>query len=255
MISIVYKNSIAIITLNRPEKRNALNFQMVSELRNALQNIVIQTGMRAVVIKAVGEVFSAGADLASLQQLQTNTFEENLADSKHLMALFQQIYHYPLPVIAALNGHAIAGGCGLATVCDFAFATPAVKMGYTEVKIGFIPAIVSVYLVRKIGEGQARNLLLQGNLIDAEKALQIGLINDIIDADNLENHVLKFTEKLIAQTSGNSLALTKKLLATVQDLAHQEALTYAAIENAHARASADCQKGITAFLNKEKITW
>lgn len=255
MISIVYKNSIAIITLNRPEKRNALNFQMVSELRNALQNIVIQTGMRAVVIKAVGEVFSAGADLASLQQLQTNTFEENLADSKHLMALFQQIYHYPLPVIAALNGHAIAGGCGLATVCDFAFATPAVKMGYTEVKIGFIPAIVSVYLVRKIGEGQARNLLLQGNLIDAEKALQIGLINDIIDADNLENHVLTFTEKLIAQTSGNSLALTKKLLATVQDLAHQEALTYAAIENAHARASADCQKGITAFLNKEKITW
>lgn len=249
------ENRVAYITLNRPEKRNALSAELVTELKQAFQEAAQSSEVKVIVLTGKGKAFCAGADLAYLQSLQTNTYEENLADSRHLMELFQQIYTLPKVVIAQVNGHALAGGCGLATVCDFAFSVPEAKFGYTEVRIGFIPAIVKVFLLRKIGEGRAKELLLSGNLITADEAQDMGLINHVVHAEALESRVREFAESLCTHNSGQSMAYTKQMIAAVQDMSLDEALAYAAEQNAKARASEDCQKGIAAFLNKETPGW
>lgn len=255
-IQYTVENRIAYITLNRPEKRNALNAETVSELKEAFGMAQGDEGVKVVVLSGEGKAFCAGADLGYLQQLQKNTYEENLADSQHLMQLFHQIYTLSKPVIAAVNGHALAGGCGLATVCDFSFSVPEAKFGYTEVKIGFIPAIVKVFLLRKIGEGRAKELLLGGQLISAEKAAQWGLINDVVqEEETLSQKVEDFATMLISQNSGQSMALTKEMIGKVQELPLEEALAYAASKNAQARATEDCRKGIASFLNKEPLQW
>ncbi|MCX2743573.1 enoyl-CoA hydratase/isomerase family protein [Mangrovivirga sp. M17] len=244
-----------VITLNRPEKRNALNQELVSELKGQLLAWEDETSVKTVVIKGSGKAFCAGADLAYLQDLQTNTFEENLADSNHLKELFYMIYDYPKTIIACVQGHAIAGGCGLANVCDFTFSVPEAKFGYTEVKIGFVPAMVLVFLLRKIGEAKAKELLLSGDLISAEEAYNIGLVNKVIDAEDLEDYVLSFAEKLNTTNSGDSISITKKMIHKVQNLTLDEALNYASEMNAKARATDDCKKGISSFLNKEPLSW
>lgn len=246
---------IGYITLNRPEKRNAFNYELVAELKSAFQLLYNDIHCKIIVLRARGEVFSAGADLGYLKSLQSNTFEDNLADSNHLMELYELIYHGPKVSISLIEGHAIAGGCGLATLTDFSFAVPAARFGYTEVRIGFIPAIVMVFLARKIGEGKARELLLTGDLMSAEEALRYGLINFVVNADEIAGAVHQFAIKLIENCSAESLATTKKMLARVQDLPYEQALRYAAEQNAHARGTADCQRGIAAFLNKEKMQW
>jgi len=248
-------NRKAFITLNRPEKRNAFNFELVAELKLALTDATNEPKVKVVILKANGKVFSAGADLQYLEQLQSNTFEENLADSNHLKELFYQIYTLPKMVIAQIQGHAIAGGCGLATVCDFSFAVPEAKFGYTEVKIGFIPAIVKVFLLRKIGEGKTRELLLTGKLITADEALKLGLINFVENNDVIEGAVEKFANGIINEVSEQSIALTKQMIAEVQAMSLEDGLNYAAKMNAKARATVDCAKGIGAFLNKQKINW
>lgn len=249
------KDRVGYITLNRPEKRNALSYEMVSEIKLAFMNAEADKDCKVVVIKGSGEAFCAGADLAYLQQLQTNTFDENLADSRHLMELFQFIYHSNKVVISQINGPALAGGCGLASVCDFSFATPESTFGYTEVKIGFVPAIVMVFLVRKVAEKNAREMLLTGDVFKADKALQYGLINYIIEPEELDDVVFKFAQKLCKQTSMQSVELIKEMLANVQSMDVNEALEYAAQTNAKARATDDCKRGIAAFLNKEKLSW
>lgn len=249
------KERVGYITLNRPEKRNALSFELVTALKEVFKQAEADDFCKVIVLKGSGEAFCAGADLAYLQQLQTNTFDENLADSRHLMELFQLIYHSTKVVIAQVNGPALAGGCGLATVCDFAFATPESSFGYTEVKIGFVPAIVMVFLVRKVAEKTARALLLTGDVFDAEKALAYQLINRVVPAEQLEEEVFKFASKLCKQTSAQSLSLVKEMLAQVQSMDVNTALEYAAQTNAQARATDDCKKGIAAFLNKEKLSW
>ena len=249
------ENRIATIVLNRPEKRNALNPQVVSELKSAFESAKNDAKVKMILLKANGEAFCAGADLSYLQQLQNNSFEENLADSNHLKELFESIYTFPKIVIAQIEGAALAGGCGLATVCDFSFATPESKFGFTEVKIGFIPAIVSVFLLRKIGEGKSKQLLLTGDIISAEDALQMGLINFVESKENIQTAVEMFCEKLLLQTSAQSLQLTKMIIAEIQHLNITDALNYAATQNAKARATDDCKKGIASFLNKEKISW
>ena len=245
---------IAFITLDRPGKRNALNDQMVSELKQAFTRAAQSYEAKVVVLRANGEVFCAGADLAYLQQLQQNTYEENLQDSQHLKELFYQIYTLEKVVIAQVNGHAIAGGCGLATVCDFAYASPAAKFGYTEVRIGFIPAIVKVFLLRKLGEARAKELLLTGELVTALEAKEYGLINRVVETD-LAGYTRDFAKLLIEKNSGQSMGFTKKMIAEVQSKTLEEGLNYAAEMNAQARASEDCKKGIAAFLDKEKIVW
>jgi len=248
-------NRVATITLNRPEKRNALNAQVVTELKQAFAQAAEDTDAKVIVLAAAGDAFCAGADLAYLQELQTNSYEENLADSTHLMELFAQIYTMPKVVIAKIQGHAIAGGCGLATVCDLSISVEEAKFGYTEVRIGFIPAIVKVFLLRKIGEGKSKELLLTGDLISAEEAKAFGLINQVVSAEDLDHTVDQLALKLVAKNSGQSMMLTKQMIAEVQAMGLEDGLQHAAEQNAKARATADCQKGIAAFLNKEKPSW
>ncbi|HRJ28128.1 MAG TPA: enoyl-CoA hydratase-related protein [Cyclobacteriaceae bacterium] len=255
MVDYSVQERIAIITLNRPEKRNALSHALIAALKEAFDKAEKDEQVKAIILRANGEAFCAGADLAYLQQLQNFSYDENLSDSNHLKELFVKIYQNPKVVIAQVQGHALAGGCGLATVCDWAFAVPDAKFGYTEVKIGFIPALVSVFVLRKIGEGAARELLLGGELISAERALAIGLINRVVPAENLEKEVWNFTTRLIATNSAASMALTKKLLADTAGKSVEDALNLAASLNAHARNTEDCKRGISAFLNKEKIIW
>ncbi len=249
------KDRIGFITLNRPEKRNALSFELVEELKEAFADAEGDQSVKVIVLKANGEAFCAGADLGSLQRLQNFSKEENLTDSRHLKELFNNIYSLNKVVIAQVQGHALAGGCGLATVCDFIFAVPEAKFGYTEVKIGFIPAIVMIFLIRKIGEQKSKHLLLSGELVSGAGAVNFGLVNKIINKENLDVEVIDFANKLIKNNSGQSMALTKKMISEVQSMKLEDALEYAAEMNAEARTSSDCKKGIQAFLNKENLTW
>ncbi len=248
-------NRRAYITLNRPDKRNALNQEMVSALKHALDQAKDDQLVKVIILKANGSAFCSGADLAYLQQLQGNSFEENLEDSRHLKDLFYQIYTHPKPVIARVHGHAIAGGCGLASICDFAATVPEAKFGYTEVKIGFVPALVTVFLVRKMGETVARDLLLSGNLVSGEEAAALHLVNVCVDAGQLDEWVEEKANQLINGNSGQSMAMVKEMLAQVPSMSIGKALEYAAETNAKARETEDCKKGISSFLNKEKLNW
>lgn len=244
---------IGYITINRPQKRNALNFEVVTELKKAFATAANDRDAKVIILMAKGEAFCAGADLRYLEKLQQNSFEENLADSTHLMELFNQIYTLPKVVIAAVQGHAIAGGSGLATVCDFTFAVPEAKFGYTEVHIGFIPAIVMVFLLRKLGEQKAKELLLTGKLIAAQYAAELGMISKVVE--NPLDYAEKQAQKLIENNSAQSMGKTKQMIAQIQGMELNQALKLAAEQNAKARDTTDCQKGIAAFLKKEKITW
>lgn len=246
---------VAYLTLNRPEKRNALSFEFVQAIKDALTKAENDSNCKVIVIKANGESFCSGADLASLQKLQSNTFDENLADSKHLAALYMQIYTSSKVIISRVEGAAFAGGCGLATLCDFCFADANARFAYTEVKIGFIPAIVMVFLLRQVGERVARQILLTGEVFDGNKALQYGMITQVIDSKIIEEEVHQFAVKLCKNTSAQSIANTKRMLANVPEFKLEEAIHYAASMNAMARSTDDCKKGIAAFLNKEKLSW
>ena len=246
---------IGTITLSRPEKRNALSFELVSELKAAFTALEMDATVKIIILKAQGEAFCAGADLGYLQQLQHFSYEENLADSNHLKELFLQIYTLKKIVIAQVQGHALAGGCGLATVCDFVFAVPEAKFGYTEVRIGFIPAIVMIFLLRKIGEARSKQMLLSGELISAGDALGLTLINRIIPKENLEQETMAYAASLIRSNSAQAMMQTKQMIARVQEMPLEKALTFAAESNATARATVDCKRGVDAFLKKEKIIW
>jgi methylglutaconyl-CoA hydratase len=255
LVNYTVNDRVAFITLNRPEKRNALNHELVAELKKSFDKAASDSSAKVIVLKSTGEAFCAGADLEYVQQLQKFSFEENLQDSNHLKELFLKIYTHPKIVIAQVQGHALAGGCGLATVCDFVVSVPTAKFGYTEVKIGFIPAIVTVFLLRKLGEAKVKEMLLSGELFSAEQVLQMGLINHVVDAEKLEAHVQQFAKKLVDGNSAESMKLTKQMIAAVPSMSVENALSYAAEMNAKARGSEDCKRGIEAFLNKEKLSW
>lgn len=249
------RDRIAEIVLNRPEKRNAFNGELIAELRQAFTQAEKDETVKVIRLSAEGKVFSAGADLGYIQAMQAYTYEQNLEDSTNLMELYQQIYTHPKIVVAQIQGSAIAGGCGLATVCDFSFAVDTAEFGYTEVKIGFVPALVMVFLLRKIGEGKAKELLLTGKLISAKAAMEMGLINEVLPADALVARVDAFLAELCVGASAQSLQMTKQMIAKVQDLPLREGLLFAAQSNAQARSSTDLKNGIQAFLNKQKIRW
>jgi methylglutaconyl-CoA hydratase len=246
---------VGYITLNRPEKRNALNSEVVRQLQQAFEVAENDEACKVIVLQGRGEVFCAGADLQYLQELTANTFSENLHDSTHLMQLFQQIYTLKKVVIGQVHGHAIAGGCGLAAICDITFTVPEARFGYTEVKVGFVPAVVSVFLLRKIGESATRQLLLSGDLISAARARDLGLVHFVVEAEDLAQVVHEFAGRLCRENSAQSMELTKEMLYRVQEMPLQESLRYAAEMNAHARSTSDYRRGINAFLNKEKINW
>jgi methylglutaconyl-CoA hydratase len=254
-IEVLIDDGIGRIILNRPEKRNAFNDRLVAELKWALNHLFEEPDCRIIVFSGRGPVFSAGADLSYLQSLQNNSLEDNLTDSKALMELYRMMYDSPKVLIARVEGPALAGGCGLATLCDYCFAVPAATFGYTEVRIGFIPALVSVFLVRKIGDARARELLLSGDILDAREALRYGLVSFIVAATEIEETVDSFARNIVTRCAPDSLTATRKLLADVQDLSLGDALHLAALRNAEIRSSEECRRGIGLFLNKEPIVW
>lgn len=255
--SIAYRvdDQLATVTLNRPDKRNAVNADLVTALSMALEEAAADDAVRVVILTGAGDVFSAGADLEALRQLQEATPIENAEDSRKLADVFTQIYMHPKPVIAKVNGHAIAGGCGLAAVCDFSIAVEEAKLGFTEVRIGFVPAIVSVFVLRKMGETAARDLFLRGRLISAVEAVRTGLITNAVPKDELDQAVAELAEEICDETSPSAVMLTKRLLAQVRGMGLQEAVGHAVQVNAFARGTADCQAGIDAFLNKRPAPW
>jgi methylglutaconyl-CoA hydratase len=246
---------IGYIKLNNPEKRNALSPAIILGLKEAFFMMELNEDVKVVVLSASGKAFCAGADLAYLQQMQAFTFQENLADSHGLKDLFELVYNFPKVVIAEVQGHALAGGCGLVTVCDFAFSAPAALFGYTEVAIGFVPALVSVFLLEQIGGAKTKELLLSGELITSSKAAELGLITEVIQSEELKKTVFDFAQKLITNNSSFSMTETKMLLRELTKESRIKALNYAAELNAKARAHADCKHGIAAFISKSKPSW
>lgn len=246
---------IATITLNRVDKRNALNPDLVIQLTDTLLKAEEDDDVKVIILKANGAVFSAGADLAYLQQLQQNSYEENLADSNQLKKLFTTICYLPKIVIAQVEGHAIAGGCGLATVCDIIFAVPEANFGYTEVKLGFVPAIVSCFLLRKTSETIAKKILLTGELFSAEQALAYNLITFVTKPEEINQKTNEFALSLCNNASSNSLMITKQLINQTTYPLLEKTLDMAVQINARVRESDDFKKGVASFLNKEKINW
>ena len=255
MLTVSRSGPVLTLTLDRPDVRNALNAELVTRLKDALADAATDASVRVVVLTGNGRAFSAGADLAALQALQSASTEANLADSEHLADLFEAIYTHPKPVVAKVNGHAIAGGCGLAAVCDFSFVTEGAKLGFTEVRIGFVPAIVAVFVTRKLGEAAARDLLLRGHLISAEEAAAIGLVTRSVPADRLDAETDALCTELATSTSWSAIAFTKQLLADVQGMGLSEGLRTAARTNALARSTDDCRAGVAAFLTKTDPPW
>jgi methylglutaconyl-CoA hydratase len=252
-LQLAFDVGIATLTLNRPEKRNAISYELIDDLLRALEE-VRQSPARILILTGAGKAFSSGLDLDNLKALIGRTPEQNLQDSRTMVSLFRSLYEFPKPTIAAVNGAAIAGGTGLALLCDFTLAAPEAKFGYTEVRIGFVPAIVSTFLLRQVGEKIARDLLLTGRIFDAEEGLRMGLLKEVVPAEQLMDRARELAAQLM-ENSPMSLAYTKRLL-TDHARAELDAQIEAAIrENAGIRESADFREGITSFLEKRKPKW
>ena len=252
-VQLAFDCGLATLTLNRPDKRNAISYELIGALIKALEEVT-NSDARVLVLTGAGKAFSSGMDLDNLKALIGRTREQNLEDSRTMVTLFRSLYEFPKPTIAAVNGAAIAGGTGLALLCDFTLAIPEAKFGYTEVRIGFVPAIVATFLLRQVGEKIARDLLLTGRLFDAAEALRLGLINEIVPAEKLLDRARELALQL-AENSPLSLFQTKRLL-TEHARAELDAQIEAAIrENAGIRESADFREGIESFLEKRKPKW
>lgn len=250
MIKSEIKNNTAILTLNRPEKRNALHPFLVEQLKVKLAEYEKDESIKTLIITGEGNTFCAGADLEYLQQISNNSTLENFEDSKSLAELFLKMYEFSKPTIAAVNGPAIAGGCGLASVCDFIIAHPEKsKFGYSEVKIGFIPAIVLIFLIKKVGEGLAKQLLLEGEIISGKRAYEIGFVNYF--AEDVLSESIKLTERL-NKNSSESIRLTKQMIHNISNFSVREAVNYCIGLNTIGRSAEDFKKGINSFLNKDK---
>src|SRR5437870_5255984 len=252
-LQLAYDDRVATLTLNRPEKRNAISFELIDDLLQALDEVA-KSSASVLILTGAGKAFCSGMDLENLKSLIGRSPEQNLKDSETMVRLFRALYEFPKVTIAAVNGAAIAGGTGLAVLCDFTLAVPEAKFGYTEVRIGFVPAIVSTFLLRQVGEKQARDLLLTGRIITAEEALRIGLINEIVPAEKLSSRARQLAAQLM-ENSPTSLRFTKRLL-NDHARAELDAQIEAAVrENAAVRSTADFREGITAFLEKRKPHW
>lgn len=245
--------SLAIITLSRPDKRNAISFQLVDELLAALSEME-KSSAQVVILTGAGKAFCAGMDLDELKSLLGKTHDENVRDSARMAQLFRRLYEFPKPTIAAVNGAAIAGGTGLATMCDFTLAAPEAKFGYTEVRIGFVPAIVSSILVWQVGHKVARDLLLTGRIFDATEAYRFGLVNEVVPADDLLPRARQLAGQLL-ENSPTSLRVTKQLINGYISTQLEQQIAAAVEENARIRTTADFREGITSFLEKRKPRW
>lgn len=252
-IQLAYDSGVATITLNRPDKRNAISFELIDDLLAALEEVEKSDAI-ILILTGAGKAFSSGMDLDNLKTLIGRSPEEHLKDSETMVRLFRSLYEFSKVTIAAVNGAAIAGGSGLALLCDFTLAVPEAKFGYTEVRIGFVPAIVSTFLLRQVGEKQARDLLLTGRIIGAEEAARMGLINEIVAPENLMTRARELAA-LLMENSPASLRATKQLLSDHARADLDAQIEDAVRENAAIRTTADFREGITSFLEKRKPVW
>lgn len=245
--------TIATITLTRPEKRNAISAKMIEELVAALDEAE-KGASRVVILTGSGKAFCAGMDLEGLRGMADRTPRDHVEDSRRMARMFYCIYSFPKPVIAAVNGAAIAGGCGIATLADFTLAVPEAKFGYSEVRIGFIPALVSVFLRRQIGEKHARDLLLTGRIIGAAEAFRLGLVTEVVPEESLMARAREIAAALLA-ASPTSILRTKRLLLRYDRAAVEAEIELAVRENADIRATKDFREGVTSFLEKRDPKW
>ena len=244
---------IRTITLNRPQRRNAITPEMQLELIAAFDEAAASE-CRVLVLSGAGQAFCSGLDLTVLESIASQTASDQRADAERIATLFRKLYELPIPTIAAVRGAAIAGGTGLATICDFTLATPEAKFGFTETRIGFIPALVSAFLVLQVGDKLSRDLLLTGRFFDAAEAYRLGLVNEVVPADQLAARVQALAEQLAAN-SPQSQRATKALLAAQNKEWLDAAIADALEANAKARQTEDFREGVAAFLNKRKPRW
>ena len=245
--------AVRTVTLNRPERRNAMTSAMQDELIAAMEGAV-GDGCRVLVFRGAGEAFCAGLDLSELQGMAGKSAEEHRADAERIARLFRTLYELPVPTIAVVHGAAIAGGTGLATISDYTLAVPEAKFGYTEVRIGFVPALVSAFLALQVGDKRARGLLLSGRLFGAEEALGLGLVSEVVAREQMEARVGELTKVLMAN-SPQSLGMTKRLLADQNRVWLDAAIALAMEANAASRGTGDFVEGVTAFLEKRRPVW
>jgi methylglutaconyl-CoA hydratase len=252
-ITITDHGAIRIITMNRPERRNAMTPEMQMELIAALEETAT-SATRVLVLTGAKDAFCSGLDISVLHEMNGKSALDYRADAERIARLFLSLYELPVPTIAAVHGPAIAGGAGLAIICDFTLATNEAKFGFTEARIGFVPALVSAFLALQIGGKHARDLLLTGRIVGAEEAQRIGLVNELVTPDELAKRAQELADVLLAN-SPQSLAATKRLLAA-QNKTWLDAAIEAALEaNAVSRQTIDFQEGVAAFVEKRKPRW
>lgn len=243
------EGAVARITLNRPEKRNALNDEVIRGIKEGLRKAAADENVRVIVIAGAGKDFCSGADLAAIQKIAGASVAENSEDARSLMEVLMLIRQVPVPVVAAVTGRALAGGCGLATACDIVLASASARFGYPEVKIGFVPAMVTAILRRNVSEKRAFELITRGDEIGADQAKEMGLVNHVFSGDTFAADVDAYV-RVFEKLSKQAIALTKGLLYQIDGLAFPEALETGADVNVIARMTDDTQKGIARFLQK-----
>ncbi|MBI5267355.1 MAG: enoyl-CoA hydratase/isomerase family protein [candidate division Zixibacteria bacterium] len=249
-----HEGEIGWITFNRPEIHNAFNSTVITELSAAFSEMENDSHIRVVILTGAGKSFCAGADLNWMRSVVTQSFDENLAESLALADLFWQIYTFKRPVIARVNGAAIGGGTGFVAVCDIAIAAKSAVFSFSEVKIGVVPACIGPYVVKKMGEGKARELFITGERMDASRAQTVGLLNKVVEDGILDAEVDKLIHSLL--TSGpEAVAMAKRLVAGVGDMTPEEFRPWTAEMIAKLRVSAEGQEGMDAILNKRTPGW
>lgn len=253
-ITLEIKDRVARVTLNRPDVRNAFNGVMLSDLLEVFRGMKAREDVRVVVFTGSGTSFCAGADLNWMREVKEYTYEENLKESLVLADCLYAIYSCPRPTIARVNGPAIGGGTGMVAVCDIAVASSDARFSFSEVKIGVVPACISPYVVRKMGEGTCREFFLSGERLTAEKALAAGLVNQVVSSDFLDKAVEERVNQLLS-SGPEALKVCKDLLEKVTTLSFSEARTYTAEVIARLRQSPEAQEGMAAFLEKRKPKW
>src|SRR5512146_2744475 len=245
-------NGIVSVTLNRPDVHNAFNDELIGEAIDLFSGIGQRSGARAVVLRGSGANFCAGADLNWMSKMVAYSREENIRDSSQLAKMYAVIDECPLPVVGRIQGAAIGGGVGLVAVCDIAIASPQSRFGLSEVKLGILPAVISPYVIAKIGASHARALFLTGERFDAERAMRIGLVHRV--ADDIDAAIDETVAQL--KTSGpEAVRECKKLIAHVSSSELADAIPYTIDAIATRRVSKEGQDGMRAFLEKKKAPW